>query len=187
MEQHPLIPFAQPENVAHLARAAAENVPQRDHLALRLGKLVDRRLRRRRAPRAPRPAASGSGHGSGGCFHVPALRNRRKRSDRPRARDRRRAVAENGIDRCSLTPRERAMFNEDAEQPRLHARAALETVDALDHGEPRVLHDLFGDRTSSATYWPARRRRARWYRSSRNAERVRRLGPRVPWSTPHRP
>ena len=59
------------------------------------------------------------------------------------------------VDACDRREGDRAVLfhatsardvHQDAEQPRLDARTALEPVDALDHREPRLLHDLFGDR-----------------------------------------
>ncbi len=57
-----------------------------------------------------------------------------------------RRSAANGSTRRSRSPRVRALLSRMLSHPGAQRRAALEAVDAVEHGQPRVLHDLLGDR-----------------------------------------
>ena len=98
--------------------------------------------RRAAGPRAARAAATTSRPGT--------ARGRRAGSGRA-------STAASGIAHGSLQRRERHRaalalrarlrgVDEDAEDPRLQRRAAFEPVERAEHAQPRLLHDLLGDR-----------------------------------------
>ena len=92
----------------------------------------------RQAARRRRPAARVSARGRR------AGTGPRRRP--PRARAPGRWSAENGIDApFALRARLRGV-DEDAEDPRLERRAPFEAIERAEHAQPRLLHDLFGDR-----------------------------------------
>lgn len=151
MEEYALVALAQPEQVAHLFGRATDDVAQRhdDTLSVRqrvkslsqartslarqqalLGNIAERLRWRGPMPRPWIVAVPEPLRRNGGLVTFDLESGEGKRS------------------RLADTARLR-LVREDAEEPRLQARAALEAFDSVENRKPGLLHDLLGNGAST--------------------------------------
>ena len=139
-------------DVTDLLRAAAHDVAHGDHGALR-------RPAASRSPASMTPRVScESRRCSGTRPRAPGTMPTRREGDRRRpgsARGDRRLLVRRRpraprTARCGPRARRASWpVGEDPEDPRLQRRATLEAVDPAQHADPRLLHDLLGDRLAA--------------------------------------
>jgi len=163
MQEHTLIGLGQVERITDLVRGPSQDVPETDHLGLHR-----RQHRDRSADHVERLGSLGP------LFGHPAPIERQGRPPAgvripgcpERARVERRQVevvpGEGREGHAAVLPLAPCLgrVDQDPEDPGAQGRTALEPIETLDDPEPRLLHDLVGDRVARDVHpgYPAHRR-----------------------------